>query len=249
MDLSLLLGQEFIGQVRPMLERCETGTLIDFLEHLWPPPRLTRLLGCGDSDVVKTALVCLGLTGTMSESTSIVARLHDSDEAVVGFSEQAIWSIWFRAGDEHANAMLDRAVRMIACDQFIPAIERLSILALRHPRFAEVYNQRAVARFLADRYEPAIVDARRAIRLNPLHFGAMATLGHCHAARGDLGEALEMYHAALQIHPRMEGIRESLEQVRVLKSGGRIGPVSSHLAADGHPPIASNVKQDLNSRR
>ncbi len=158
-------------------------------------------------------LVCLALTGTMSESPPIAAMLHDEDATTTAFAEQALWSIWFRASDEQANRTLSLAVRIMVRDEYLPAIEWLSILALCRPEFAEAFNQRAVARFLVGQYEQAVRDTGSALRLNPLHFGAMATQGHCHVAQGEPMLGVEMYHAALQIHPRMEGIRETLEEV------------------------------------
>ena len=140
MDLSYGQGPEFVRQVRPMLERCDTESLIEYLARRWPPQQMVGLLRCGDPDTVKTALVCLGMAGTMAECAPIAAMLHDRDETIMEFAEQALWSIWFRSGDGQANTTLQRAVRLLARDQFIPAIEWLSILALRHPDFAEVYN-------------------------------------------------------------------------------------------------------------
>jgi tetratricopeptide (TPR) repeat protein len=213
MNLSYRHGQEFLGQVRPMLERCETDKLVDHLLQFWQPSQLVGLFACGDRDAIRTALVCLALTGTMAESPSITGMLYDEDDKTADFAEQALWSIWFRAGDEQANRTLNLAVRMISRDDYTPAIEWLSILALRRPAFAEVFHQRAMARFLAGQYEQAMRDTGSTLRLNPLHFGAMATEGHCHAALGKTDRAIEMYHAALQINPKMEGIRQALQQV------------------------------------
>jgi len=213
MDGACYCRQAFIGQVRPMLECGDVKKLVAFLGRYWPPRELARLLGCGDGDTVKTALVCLGLTGDMSDCPPIVTMLHANNIELVDFAEQALWSIWFRAGDEYANMTLSRAVGMIAQDQYVPAIEWLSVLALRHPQYAEVFHQRAMARFLVEHYEQALEAAHQTLCLNPLHFGAMAAQAHCHAARGELDDALAMYRAALKVHPRMEGIRESLDQV------------------------------------
>jgi tetratricopeptide (TPR) repeat protein len=213
MNMSYRHGQEFVGQVRPILERCEPDELVDHLSRFWQPSQLVGLLSCGDRDATLTALVCLALTGTMSESASITGMLYDEDEKTAEFAEQALWSIWFRAGDEQANRTLNLAVRMISRDDYASAVEWLSILALRRPQFAEVFNQRATARFLNGQYEQAMRDTGSALRLNPLHFGAMATEGHCHAAVGRTDRAVEMYHAALQINPRMNGIRQALQQV------------------------------------
>lgn len=213
MDLSYRHGQEFIGQVRPMLERCDIDGLVGFLSQFWPPSQLVGLLCCGDRDATHTALICLALTGTMAESPAITGMLYTADEKTAEFAEQALWSIWFRAGDEQANRTLSIAVRMLSQEEYAEAIEWLSILALRRPQFAEVFNQRATARFLAGQYEEAMRDTKTALRLNPLHFGAMATEGHCHAALGRADCAVEMYHAALQINPRMGTVREALQQV------------------------------------
>lgn len=211
-----------------MLEEHQTTTLIRYLSQEWPPRKLVGLLHCGDPDARNTALVCLALTGTMAESAPIAGMLHDESEATTGFAEQALWSIWFRASDDHSNRTLNLAVRLIEANEYEAAIEWLSILALRRPQFAEVFNQRAIARFLTGRYAAAIADTNVALRRNPLHFGAMAIQGHCHAAMHDAARAAELYHAALQIHPRMEGIRESLEQVARYLWGESVKPDANY---------------------
>jgi len=160
MNLTYRHAQEFVGQVRPMLEACQTATLIRYLSKDWPPGRLIGLLYCGDSDARNTALVCLAMTGTMAESAPIAGLLHDERADTTGFAEQALWSIWFRASDDHSNRTLNLAVQLIERNEYEAAIEWLSILALRQPRFAEVFNQRAIARFLTDRYAAAIAVAK-----------------------------------------------------------------------------------------
>jgi tetratricopeptide (TPR) repeat protein len=213
MNLSYRHGKELVDQVRPLLERCDADRLVDFLSRSWPSFQLVGLLSIGDRDITHTALVCLALTGTMAEAAPITGMLCDDDEKTAEFAEQALWSIWFRAGDEQSNRTLNLAMRLLSRDEYTPAIEWLSILALRRPEFAEVFNQRATARFLDGQYEAAMQDTGVTLRLNPLHFGAMATEGHCHAALGRTDRAIEMYHAALQINPRMSTIREALCQV------------------------------------
>ena len=51
------------------------------------------------------------------------------------------------------------------------------------------------------------------IELLPIHFGALAGLGHCHAQMGSLARAAESYRRALTVNPRMEGIAQVLRRL------------------------------------
>ncbi len=213
MSLSWIQGQELVRDVRPILEQRDAAALVRHLERYWPADRLAELLGCGNADAEKTALVCLAMTGSMAHGARVARVLHSSDPAAVGFAEYALWSIWLRAGDDEANASLHAAVQLIGEECLELAVERLTELIARCPRFAEAYNQRAIALFLQGEYAQAAEDCTRTLRLNPYHFGALAGLGHCHAAQGRLESAFNAYLATLQLHPRLEGIRQSLQQI------------------------------------
>jgi len=213
MSLSFRHGQEFIGQVRPLIERQDTDTLIACLARSWPRDRLTALLNCRHEDAAKTALVCLSLVGRMADCPAIAGILHHEDDAAASFAEYALWSIWFRAGGPRAHVALNGAVQLISQERHTAAAERLTELVTRWPEFAEPYNQRAIVRLLQDHYAQAIEDGRQVLQLNPYHFGAMAGLGHSYAAQGRFPQAIHMYHAALQVHPRMKGIPELIQQI------------------------------------
>ena len=96
--------------------------------------------------------------------------------------------------------------------------------ASRTPNFAEAYDQPDSAPHLQDDYTGAVSDCRRAVRLNRCHFGAMAGMGHAHAHLGQYQQALRCYRAALNIHPRMEGIRQAMRKVATLSR--RLNPVA-----------------------
>ena len=48
----------------------------------------------------------------------------------------------------------------------------------------------------------------------PCHFGAWAGMGHCHAHEGRAEEAIEAYERALSINPRLDCIRQAVEQLK-----------------------------------
>ena len=74
----------------------------------------------------------------------------------------------------------------------------------------------AFARYLSGDHWGALADCKKTIGLNAVHFGAHATMGHNHTHLGQYPEALACYRAALNIHPRMEGIRQSMRRIRSL---------------------------------
>src|SRR5205823_2988767 len=81
------------------------------------------------------------------------------------------------------------------------------------PKFAEAYNQRAIAYYLQEQYNESIVDCRRAVELMPCHFGAWAGSGHCEAHLGHLREAITCYRKALEINPHIEGISQTIQAI------------------------------------
>jgi tetratricopeptide (TPR) repeat protein len=53
----------------------------------------------------------------------------------------------------------------------------------------------------------------------PCHFGAWAGMGHCYAHLGKHAEAIRSYEKALEINPRLEGVRQGIESLREKSQG------------------------------
>ena len=94
------------------------------------------------------------------------------------------------------------------------AIEHFTRAIDLDPQFAEAYNQRAIAKFLLERFDECVDDCRKAVDLMPFHFGALAGLGHCHAHDGRLAQALKCYEKALAINPHMEDVRQTVDELK-----------------------------------
>ena len=214
MALTYTHGREFVRQVCPIIERRDIEALVCHLRCHWPNKDLRGLLGCGHDEAVKAALLCLSMVGDSGDCETVSKVLKEGDADTSMLAEHALWSVWFRAGGDEAGVQLQRAIYLVAEGQLTPAIRLLSDLLTRWPTFAEAYNQRAIAYFLKGEYSPAIYDCEQALRLNAHHFGALADLGHIWAILGRLESALDAYRRALALHPRLEGIRQSIQQVR-----------------------------------
>lgn len=207
-------GQELLAQTLGSLRRRDRAALLNRLQQDWPVEHLVDLLDSDDDNVVKVAATCLGLVGSAAESTRLARLLHHDDSVVVSMADHALWQIWFRQGSFKACRALCRAVESIEKDRYQTALNLLNTIIRQCPTFAEAYHQRAIVLQLLERYDPAIADCRRAVELDPTHFGALAIMGHALCQAGRYAQALQTYRAVLQIHPRMENIRQSIRRVR-----------------------------------
>lgn len=99
------------------------------------------------------------------------------------------------------------------------AIEHLTALVDQAPDFAEGWNARATAYFQAGLYGPSVADIAVVLRLNPRHFGALSGFGMILEETGRDTEALEVYRAALAVHPHLEGVIDSIERLEAKAAG------------------------------
>ncbi|GMU23926.1 MAG: hypothetical protein AMXMBFR13_40030 [Phycisphaerae bacterium] len=232
-------GREFVEQVRPLLERCDVAALLRRLDARWPESALVQMLSCGHEDAVMTALVALSLVGGMGTCFPITVLLHEDNRSVAGFAEHALWAIWFRGGTIRCNERLADAVRLISTEQLDPASRVIESIVRECPGYAEAHNQLAIVRFMQGRHEESRDACIAALRLNPLHFAAVAGLGHCYVALGQLDRAWVAYERALQIHPRMEGVRQSIRHIRrLLRTQTPALAARTHLLSElGEQPL------------
>lgn len=198
-------SRQFVDELRPVLESGDADLLVRRL-HDYPSATLREFLSYGSQDAAKVALFCMSFVGKPDDCPAIARSLHCDDAYTVKLAENALWSIWLRGGDERANVRMWQAVEMIADEQLDDALEALSALLREYSGFAEAYHQRSIVHFLREDYEAAREDLEHTLELNPLHFAAMAAMGHCYAAEGCRSKAIAWYGKALRVHPGIEGL-------------------------------------------
>ncbi len=203
----------FLVVTRPALEAGDAVALADAVSKRWMAWEVAGLLNNPDVDVRRVAAVTLGLIGGRKELPSLVEALRDADAQVNRMAEHGVWSIWFRLGKPAAMGPFREGVSRMSAEQYKPAIECFERARRHDSRFAECYNQCAMAHFFLGHWERAIDAFRHAIRLMPCHFGAMSSLGHCYAEMGELSKALSWYRRALRVNPRMGGIERAIRKL------------------------------------
>jgi tetratricopeptide (TPR) repeat protein len=206
--------KHFVREVEPILQRQDLAGLLEFIKQRWTGEQIVSLLKSKCCDARKVAALCLSLVGCPGCLDELARQLKDSDPMVNEMAEHAMWSIWFRGGTPEANHQLARGALALNRRDFEHAIRHFNRAIEMCPEFAESYNQKALAEFLLDRFEDSIHDGRVAVKLMPIHFGAWAGLGHCHAHLGQLDDAVEAYEQALAINPHMQEIRQTVAELQ-----------------------------------
>lgn len=197
----------FVQALTAPLAQGDTAEALRRLWSAWPAPRLAELLGSEDSAVVELAARCLGLVGTMRQNANLTALLGHPEPTVVRAAEDALWSVWMRAGSDDGNEKLRLAVSHLQAERTAEALAILQALTQSEPTFAEPHHQLATVFHAAEDLDRAAQYYGEALRLNSLHYAAAAGLGHVAVEQDDLVAALRHYRRALHIHPRLTEIR------------------------------------------
>jgi tetratricopeptide (TPR) repeat protein len=155
-------------------------------------------------------------TAAFAEDAEHLQRLYDrlaaaQDEGEAGRIAREIQLEWDSSGSAAADLLLQRGRDAMAADDLPLAIEHLTALTDHAPDFAEGWNARATAFYMAGDYGPSVDDIARTLTLNPKHWGALSGLAAILEATGETETAVEAYRAALAIHPFLDGLEEHVE--------------------------------------
>jgi tetratricopeptide (TPR) repeat protein len=151
---------------------------------------------------------------------AVAALLHADDPELVALAEATLWQVWSRSGDPAVDALFAEGLRAMEAQDWLGAVAAFSRVVEQAPAFAEGWNKRATARFLATHYATSIADCEEVLRLNPQHFGALAGQGLCHTALGQHREAAGCFRRALAVHPRLDTVRQHLARAEATLARG-----------------------------
>ena len=139
----------------------------------------------------------------MTEDQALGA-LRDDDRARVARAEAALWAMWCRSGRRELDALLAEGVEALERRDFDAAITRFTRLVEATPEWAEAWNKRATARYLAGDYAGAVADCEATLARKPHHFGALAGQGLCHLQLEQYSQAAALFRRALAVHPPVQ---------------------------------------------
>jgi tetratricopeptide (TPR) repeat protein len=119
--------------------------------------------------------------------------------------EAKIWAVWTVSGDQAVDSLMAVGLAAVRAQRYREGLAVFDRIVRQLPDFAEGWNKRATVHYLLGSLAESTEDARRALALEPRHFGAMSGLGLIALAEGDEPAALEWLEAALAIHPHLPG--------------------------------------------
>ena len=189
-------------------------------------PQLTRAqaraaLKNADPQERRRGALGLGLAGRMEDVPVLVAALRDTDETVRAIAEEALWTVWSRSGDARVDELFKRGVSEMNAEHFGEAIATFTRIIELKPDFAEGWNKRATAYYLAGEYRRSLADCDQVIKRNPQHFGALSGYGQIYLQLDRPDKALEYFRRALAVNPNMDAVQGMVERLEELEERRR----------------------------
>jgi tetratricopeptide (TPR) repeat protein len=164
-----------------------------------------------DADRRAAAVTWIASHGTQSDSPVLRQRLVDESVYVRGLAENGLWMLWSHSGDAAIDALLAKGVEAMQDQDLDQAITTFSEVIRRRPDFAEGWNKRATALFLAGEFRKSLADCDEVMKRNPDHFGALAGYGQNYFQLEQYGKAIDYWKRALQVNPNMTSLVASIE--------------------------------------
>jgi tetratricopeptide (TPR) repeat protein len=162
------------------------------------------------------AVVWVANHGRMEDTGLLVKRLHDESPVVRAYAEQGLWLLWGRSGDAEIDRTMARGVEEMQSGRYEAAVAAFSEVIRRRPDFAEGWNKRATALYLAGEYRRSLADCDEVMKRNPQHFGALSGYGQIYFQLGEYAKAIEWWRRALEANPNMLGVEISIKRTEEL---------------------------------
>jgi tetratricopeptide (TPR) repeat protein len=172
-----------------------------------------------DADPQKRLLgvVWIAENGRFADADLLHERLRDEEPVLRQVAEQGLWALWTRSGDPETDRLLESGTDIMQRGAYAEAIDVFSAVIQRRPEFAEGWNKRATAYFLAGEYRKSIDDCEQVFKRNPKHFGALSGVGQNWLALGELDRSREYLQRALEVNPNMSGVAEMIRKIDAFK--------------------------------
>jgi len=155
--------------------------------------------------------------GQFSDAELLHERLRDEVPVLRKVAEQGLWMLWTRSGNAEIDRLVEQGTEAMGRGDTAEAIALFSDVIRRSPDFAEGWNKRATAYFLAGEFRHSIADCEEVFKRNPKHFGALSGNGQNWLALGRLDSALDYLRRALDVNPNLDGVAEIIRNVEALK--------------------------------
>ena len=169
--------------------------------------------------IAALALLALPAAAIADQNDSRLPPLFDILQTAttpdrIGYAERYIWTIWHQSGREDVDRLMEAGIGEMGAGLLRESIATFGRIIDLAPEFAEGWNKRATAYYLAGELDASIRDVERTLALEPRHFGALSGLGLIYLAKGNELGALQAFEATLEVHPRAPAARYHVQRLR-----------------------------------
>jgi len=156
-----------------------------------------------------------GRESAASRLDALFTRLKaaQSAEAATPIAAQ-IEQAFLKSGSDTADLLITRAKTATEAKAYDTALDLLDFIITLKPDWAEAYHRRAIVHFLMKDEDAAMRDLSTTLSREPRHFQAIAGLGAILRGMGNEKAAYKAYRRALDIHPFLEDLPETVEKMR-----------------------------------
>lgn len=144
------------------------------------------------------------------------------NESLAGDVADRIRSEWARSGSATIDLLMQWASEAMERKEFPAALDYLDQVVVLKPEFAEGWNRRATAHFLAGNYSKSMTDIERTLALEPRHFGALSGMGMIFLDLGKKEPALAAFRKVLDVYPQMRDMQKQVGDLEEQLAGSRI---------------------------
>jgi tetratricopeptide (TPR) repeat protein len=136
------------------------------------------------------------------ERAALFAELRAApNEADAREIEQKIWKFWLDFADADSRELLEESrVAQLRFD-YDEALIYMKALVVHAPQFAEGWNQLGYVLFLAGKYDASLVAIEQTLKIEPMHYAALAGRGIILIQQGKDAQAQVALKQALAINP------------------------------------------------
>ena len=173
-----------------------------------------QALASPDAATRAEAVVWIANRGTIADAELLHQRLRDESGPVRSYAEQGLWLLWSRSGDPRIDAVMAQGGEQMQAGRYAEAIKIFTSVIKAKPQFAEGWNKRATAYYLAGDYDKSIADCGEVLKRNPKHFGALSGMGLVYTKLERYDEALKWFRKALDVNPNMVGVEMNIELLK-----------------------------------
>jgi len=169
-----------------------------------------------DARIRLAGVAYLGRNGLAADGPLLVKRLSDADPVVRDMAEQAVWLAWSRSGNAQNDRLLRSGIGEMTAGRLPRAIEIFSAVIERDPDFAEAWNKRATAYFMAGEMRKSLADCDEVMKRNPQHYGALSGYGQIYIELEEFEKAIEYFRRALAVNPNLTNLEDVIRRLEVL---------------------------------